>query len=667
MKHEKHWRSSITNFWNHALAHETNQMIPMVPEMVLLHSRGRLFSRAVLHSVYKNTGITSNDDILSFKETTRIILSQLVELLQSTKPATKLQVASLLRVLLSDRCSLSTHDDFSRALWESLDAGYLEKILNCALQVSESECQGVSRPLTLVLMDLVDALLQDTENCDLVLKRLSKERFECLVTMVECKKIKFDFKDGTRGWDDLSLDLDSDTPPANNLSRLDETSICVEQEDDRVAVGLDTTIQLSCATTLARLGYTYSSLTEEGLRLMKARACNVVIDFVSGFYSGGDHQPKGFLSFDHNKRALRLQLAVGISENEDLIATALFSGQLLQQRLYWDSYHASQASKLKLKAAEDRVTELELHVKKLTAQNRSQSIVVKRELIRLRENTSQDSKQLVAIHATERSIAESRVAECRLQLEKVDSSFQDALVQVAESERAMGTVRDALRHTKAKVDEAENENKELSLQFEQEKVRSNELKEVIDSQNEKLDSLLHTKEQLEDELHGRDQALEALETTNERLRDDLEELFADMVSLATVYESKENEVIAMNRKHHDELEAVHRDLRREKERSKAMLKMRDELQESNEKLQRKLEKYKQRLQDEQRNREEESARRKRNGPVSYVNHLHQSTSLDRNRDRSTIKESGSNLPASRSRLEKENSYTSSSVNRKSNY
>ena len=656
VRHEKHWRSSITDFWNHALAKERTQMIPLLPEMVLLHSRSRFSSRAVLSSVVKSTCVTSNNDILSLRQTSRIILSVLVELLQSTTQRSKLHVASLLRVLLSDRSSLSTHDDFSRALWESLDAECLEKILVCALQVSD--CQGVSRPLTLAMVDLLDTLLQDTHNCDLFLTSLSTERFERLVAMVESKKIKFDFKDGTGGWDDLSLDLDSDTPTAKNLSRLDETSICVEQEDDRVAVGVDATIQLSCATMLARLGYNYSSLTEEGPHLMKARACNVVIDFLTRFYSGAGHRPKGFLSFDHNKRALRLQLAVGTSENEDFIATTLFSGQVLQQRLHWEGYHASQATQLKLKAAEDRVTELERHIKKLTAQNRSQAIVVKRELSRIKENTSHDSKQLVAIHAAERSMAENQVVECRLQLEKVDSRFQDALVQIAKSESTMTAMRDELRHALANTLEAENHNKELSRQIEQERVRSNQLKEVIDSLNEKLDSQSRTKQELEDELSARGKAVEEFETTNDRLRDDLEELFADMVSLSIVYESKESEVIAMNRNHHDELEAAHRDLRREKARSKDLQKMHDDLQESNEKLRRKLEKYKQRLQDEQRDREEKNVRRKRNGPVSYMNHLHQSTSLDRSRDRSTIKESGSNLPStSRLRLEKENSYS----------
>jgi chromosome segregation ATPase len=400
-------------------------------------------------------------------------------------------------------------------------------------------------------------------------------------------------------------------------------------------VGVDATIQLSCATMLARLGYTYSSLTEEGPHLMKARACNVVIDFLTRFYSGAGHRPKGFLSFDHNKRVLRLQLAVGTSENEDFIATTLFSGQVLQQRLHWEGYHASQATQLKLKAAEDRVTELERHIKKLTAQNRSQAIVVKRELSRIKENTSHDSKQLVAIHAAERSMAENQVVECHLT-----------------------AMRDELRHALANTLEAENHNKELSRQIEQERVRSNQLKEVIDSLNEKLDSQSRTKQELEDELFARGKTVEEFETTNDRLRDDLEELFADMVSLSIVYESKESEVIAMNRNHHDELEAAHRDLRREKARSKDLQKMHDDLQESNEKLRRKLEKYKQRLQDEQRDREEENVRRKRNGPVSYMNHLHQSTSLDRSRDRSTIKESGSNLPStSRLRLEKENSYS----------
>jgi NTP pyrophosphatase (non-canonical NTP hydrolase) len=650
-KHEKQWRSAIVDFWTCARARQMDTMIPQLPVMVLLHCRSRLPSRVALSLIFQNNTITR--DHIPLEDTGNAIVTALSRLFQSSEQSTILYAASLLRVLLSDRCSLSTHDDISRALWGSIGVECLEQILNCVL-LQVSDPQEAFRPSTLALLDLLDTLLQEQKNCDLVLKIISVHHFERIITLLESKKENF------AGQDDLSHGQNSNTPPANHLSRIEDTStISVEEEDDRVSVGLDSTLHLSCATILARLGNSDASLTEEGLHLMKARACNVVTDFVAGFYSRAP-RTKGLLSFDHNKRSLRLQLAVGTSENEDLLATALFSAQLLQKSLYLEMQDDAHTAQSKLKAAEDRARDLEGQVKKLAAETRSQSIIARRELSRVKENACQDAKQLVAIHAAERSSAENRFIACRRELEKAESELRNALVQADESKRILSITNDELQHALAKTLEIEKDNKELSRQIEQEVARAAALKEEIHCQDEKLDSLFRRTQQLEGELQESGKAIEEFQATNESLRDNLEELFADMVNLATVYESKEGELAAIHRKYHDELEGVHRNLRREKERGKELQKARDELQETNERLQRKLEKYKQRLEEERRDREEDNIRRKRNGPVSYINQLHQATSLDRSRDPSMAKESGSSLSVSRSRLEKENAYTYSS-------
>lgn len=648
LKREQQWRSSIVEFWTYAVARQSGQMVPQLPEMVLLHSRGPIRTREALLIVLQNAA--GSDDDVSIQVTACTLLSALVEMLNSTSQTTILHAVSLFRVLLSDRRSLSTHDNISRAFWACITTETLEKILKCALHVSDA--QGAFRPLTLALVDLLDTLLQDQKNCDLVLKSLSAEAFERIITILESRKVKFDYK-GVAGWDDSFLDLDSDTPPAKNLSRMDDTSICMEQEDDMVVVGLDSKLQLSCATVLARIGFSYSSLTEEGVHLMKARACKVVIDFVAGFCSRAG-RADGVLSFDHNRRTLRLQLAVGTSDNEDFLATVLFSGQLLQQKFLKEIQDDSRTTRSKLKAAEDRANDLEQQVKKLTAKNCSQSIIFKREVYRIKENSCQDAKRLVAIHASERLSAEKRVFECRHELETAASNLQKALFQAEESRRATRVTKDELQNAWAKTQELEKGNKELLNRIEEEETRAKELHDKVSSHHETLDSLHQSRQQLECELQGRVEALKELEATNENLKDSLEELFSDMVSFATVYEAKESEVVMMHRNHQDELEEAHQNLRREKNRSEELERAQEELQEMNERLLRKLEKYKQRLEYERRGREEELVRRKRSGPVSYINQLHQSTSSDRSSDRSIPKESGSfrrRVPS-----EKENSY-----------
>jgi len=653
LKHEKRWRSSIAEFWNHTIAGQINQLIPLLPTMVLLHSHCRLTSRAALSSLIETT-CNADHSLTSIRETMQAIVSTLVRILHSVTRETMLYAVLLFRVLLSDRCSQRTHDALSRALWESLDTQCLEQIVGGVLKVVDTN-QGVVRPLTLALLDLLNELFQDPVNCDLLLKSLPVERFEGLVTILESKKVKFDFKD-TTAWNDLSLDLDSDTPPANNLSRIDESSICVEQEHDAIAVGLDETIQLSCATLLATLGYKSPSAVDEGINLLKARACSIVIDFAARYHEKA-YLSDGLLSFDTAKRTLRLQLAVCNSENEGIIAATLFSGQLLQQRLHLEMQHNSQTVQARLRAAEDRAGELERQVRALKAKNVSQSIILQRELSRLKESTSQDAKQLVAIHVAERSVAESRVVDYRVQLERAENKAQDTLVRVVEAERVTVKTKEELQQALEKIDEFEKENRKLSRRIDEDEAKSKELKEIIHSQNEKCDSLVVSRKRLEADLCERDHTIQSLEGTKENLKDNLEELFADMFNLATVYEFKESELTALRQNHYDEMAEARQDLLKEKERSKVLQKSNDELRESNERLQRKLERYKQRLEDERSAREEENSRRKRNGPVSYFNQLHQPTSMDRSRDRSAAGDSGSGYLDSRSRLEKENSST----------
>ena len=649
LKCERIWLPSLENFWNEAANNRTQNMAGTLSKAAVLHRSSRLTSRGVLFAILQRARV---NNFHSEKISTNL-LAPLLALFQQPEFSIQMQALRLARALLSDRRNLSTHDDVSRAFWSWADDKTVQHLMNMVLRLIASP--DAKQALFLATIDLLDTILQDQEHCDCLLKSMSAETLEQLIAIVEPKKAKFDFKDHDGGWGDLSLDITSETPPANNLSRMDENSICIEQEQEKIMKGLDATIQMSTATALARLGNTCSSSNDEGIHLLKARMCSAVNNFLAHTLSSAVNEKSRALSFDMCKRLFRLQLAVSAIDNEDFIATALFSRQVLRQKQVIKIQRDYESAQTRLRDALLRSNDLEEENAKLRQQNRSQSIIFKREMSRIRENTSQDAKQLVAIHATERSSAVNRASECIRRLEETESQLQNAIVKVNESQHNMVLTAEELEIALAKTRELESQNNYLSRQINLEESKTRELEEEMQSQTEKLDSLLRARQDLEVEIHERDQAIENYEAANENLRDNLEELFGDMVSLSTVYEAKEKEVVKLRRNHHDEVEESNQKLRREQEQNEELASTVDQLRQENDKLYKKVAKYKERLEDERRERQEEASRRKKNGPVSYINQLHQSTSSDRSiRDRSSTKASG--FSNSRGRLEKENSY-----------
>ena len=117
------------------------------------------------------------------------------------------------------------------------------------------------------------------------------------------------------------------------------------------------------------------------------------------------------------------------------------------------------------------------------------------------------------------------------------------------------------------------------------------------------------------------------------------------------------------KKKNREFEELRRALDHERESNEEKARNLENLKQENEKLLRKYSKYKERLEVERRERQEENQRRKRNGPVSYINQLY-----DSQKSNKTASMYGKDT-GSRSHLGKENSFysTSGSSQRRTNF
>jgi hypothetical protein len=586
----------------------------------------------------------------------------------SLQPLFSVKILSirLMWVLLSDRKSLSTHDDLSRAFWSSLDEDMLEESMKRVLDYATTD--DIQQPLLLTLLDLLDTKLRVAEHCDFILRRLGAETLEKLIYLIKPKEVKFDFMDSFDN--EAETELDSDTPPANNLSRMDEKSICIPHEVEKEPNGLDNAVRLTAAAALARLGYGSSMSTEEGIGLLKSRIWTSVNDFVVSYHQDdASEEGTSSLSLDLSKRSFRLQLAAGTSENEDFVATMLFTAQVIRQNKLSQLRDESTKARQKLEVAQRKEKKLQQENNRYMQQCRSQSIVFQREMSRMKESTTQDARQLVAIHASERSNAESRVSEYAQRIGQTESQLEQAILQAQESQKTEVLTKEELQIALSKVGNLQHENEDLSRQISQEEAKASELAEELHSQTEKLDSLFRTRQELEEEIHSRDQIISDIEGANGKLQEDLEDLFADMVSLTQIYQSKEKEEAYNKEKNGKAIEEVNGHLRLERQKIEELSETMEQIRRENDKLYKKLAKYKERLEEERRDRQDEASRRKRNGPVSYINQLHQSTASDKNssRDRSSRKESASEK--SKSRVDKENGvyHTASGSQRRKYY
>lgn len=647
LNHSKIWRGSIEQFWTDCFDQESHKMRESITCIMLLHHACPLIAKGALSSALQT--YSANSDINTAAPQPKHLLTALFDLFGETKFAVRLQAVFLARILLSDRNKVTAHDEVSREVWRCVDDVVLDRVFDWI--TLNPMTQEAIRPLLLATLDLLDTLLQDQDTCCIALKSLTSKRLEHMIGLVTPTTIKFDYKDPT-DWGDLSLDVTSETPPANNLSRMDENSICIEHEDQTIPRGVDSTIEVSCATVLARLAYNPWVYNENGIHLLKSRASTIVNDYISHSFSkiGAND------SFDMSKRSFRLQIVVAAAENEDFVVTTLFSAEILRQKHFLDMKQDKESAERKLQDALQRSQDLERQIVMLSKQMNSQAIVFKRELSRIQENASHDAKQLVTLHANERANAEKLTIDCTRKLEQTKERLQSIQLQGEELQCTVKSTKDELQRAVEATTDLQKQNKELARLFDDEKAKTKNLEVEIQSQMQKLDLLVRRHQALEDDIHERNRTIDDSLAANDSLRDNLEELFADMVSLATVYEAKENEVVQLNRKHHDTLERTESKLSCEVKRNEELNSTVDQLRRENEKLYQKLAKYKERLEDERRGRQEEANRRKRNGPVSYINQLHQSTTSDKSiRDRSSIRTDVASSK-SQTKVDKENKY-----------
>ena len=539
--------------------------------------------------------------------------------------STRLTSSRLLRLLLADRRIISSNDELSRSIWTAVNQSVVELYLETVLEHTSTD--DANQPLLLTLVDTMETLLEDGECCTNFIDKLGgANNIETLIHISKPSDIRYDFNLGTE-----EADTDTETPPLHNLSRMDEASICIEHEEMKDPRGLDHSVRLSVMTVLARMAY-HSSIAapDESTGLLISRISTAVNDSLVEYHTlvegdnddiNGNNCSSITPSMDQKKRFFRLQHVIANPENEEFLFSMMLTGGSLRKKKILRLVDTQKETEYKLQMTLQREKKAQEEKMRLLQQLRTQSIMFRREMSRTKLNMTQDTRQLVAMHASERCNAEERSRNLMQHTEQ-------AKLELERAKMDMQTAQDELHMATTKVLELNGNIETIKQEVQDERAKADEILNEIEANREEKRSFEEKCREMQRGIDERENVISQADDTNHKLQDNLEDLFADMVSLTQIFKHNEDQEESNKQKNNDAIESANQKLVLESQRNK-------DLKEENEKLYRKLAKYKERLeqerkgrQEEHKQRKEEDNRKKRSGPVSYLNSLHTSTTSE---------------------------------------
>lgn len=617
LAYERHWGSFLSQAWNH-LMQDVGMEEHVLQGMLLLHKLCPLQAKSAINP----QGALFADRLLS--------------LCHEGNAQTATCAAALFRLLLGDRRDVLGSDEVSRSAWTSLESH--KDLMALVVQLLYSRTKATTHSLLVAVLDILDLAIC---HCSTIGASIDTKEVEMLIDLMHVKEPG-------------EMVIDEDTPQANNLSRIiDESHLDLGApcEKEQVLRGMDGVIAVAAGTAVARYGSQTKTTT-----VLKSRIQRVVHDYVDGFQERNKN-----LSFDLHRRFFRLQIfcASKSDDDEEMIATTQwkrFECHRLEVKskgeeiIQYRKQIGCHSEKIQALTAEKRQVQLSV---------KSQAVSFQRHLNRSRKGDRMEASRLVEQHVGERSKAESRVADAIRRVEIAESRQTEAQRLVEESKASQNKAKEALQMERSKVEEAERILREQRISHqknESEVVRLRlSLKHAQDQVTEKATHLTTTLRQLdmkETQLNGSSEAFEQLQC-------ELESAYEKLVSIAQIYEIKEEETDDTTRKIERDARNARRKLEHEIHRNDDLEEESSKLQRDNERLLKKLERAKEQVEQERREREEDKARRKRTGPVSYINQLHSES-----QNRSMASNPNKSMSSNRSMSSNPNKSVSSNDRRK---
>ena len=398
-----------------------------------------------------------------------------------SEPGLALSAASLLISLLGERGNAATHDDI---FLRSQDADITRALVGKVIEHCAND-DLAHRPLLLALLDILDLTMAWNSSFKSLVDLVDARTAEVLIHVMAPKEIRIDQAGAfLKSSQNTSLmdGVECDTPPANNLSRLDEHSICIEQEEEQQATtGIDHSIRLASATTLARFAYAdldqldlWTSIgheREKGMRLIQSR----IRSAVTQFFSSSTRYDDAALGVSTNvmfstgliKRRFRLLVSMAVPENESFLSGQMYAQEKHSENLATRLQKNIEILQKKIETAAQNEAKMGKENEEFKKKIDAQSVRFWHEVQRMKKTNAEHTRSTVAQFDAERKIAERRVVELSNKLKDAEARVSEADQAAKTSHEAETRLRIEVENLAKKTQALEEANLELKRQFEQ--------------------------------------------------------------------------------------------------------------------------------------------------------------------------------------------------------
>jgi hypothetical protein len=421
-------------------------------------------------------------------------------------------------------------------------------------------------PLLIILLDLL-SLLPTHES-------LWEEETQIVETLICLTQLVGPDEDGT--------------PPTHNLSRIPD-------DPPETRLGLTPLVALAAATLLAAAPPTPS--IQRGVLLPLVQ--NVT-----------------YASWDHCARHLGLLRLVAPQDHNDMIVTTLWNHHAMHRQQIASLKNQLQDSQTQLQHVSERVQHWQKQTSHAQQCLEQQSVLATRRLRGARMEAMVQNQREV----DRRLRAEERAQHELQQQQHVAENKLREIQKQAEQDRAK--LMELLHAERTKVHELETQwhatqavHQERDQQLTQLVSKLKEIKDEVEEKDKMLQGAMRQLDEKNSEL-----TLQRNDTN--KVEGELEAAYEKLVSLAQILEIRQEEQEETTQRMERELRSTKRKLEKEIQRNEALEEEVSKTQRENETLLRKLERAKEKLELERREQDQERERRKRTGPVSYVNSLH---------------------------------------------
>ena len=308
-------------------------------------------------------------------------------------------------------------------------------------------------------------------------------------------------------------------------------------------------------------------------------------------------------------------------EFEDMISSTLYDAQqCFRQELYSGKEEIS-GYKNQLRDSQDRIEDLSKAKALLQRAIKTNAMLFERDVKKAIRKAESRANQLAEVHLGERKGAERQLAEAIGRMNTAESRQCDAKQQLeTQKEKHMQQIKE-LGLAKSRIEELTVQHTEQQMKTEQCKLDTQKLMTEVDATRNYADDMQARFKSAARRLESSQDNLQKAKIAYKELQEEVESIYGSLVSLATIYEAKENDIVDMQQVFERKAKDAMRKVELERSRTEELETESDRLQHMNEKLLKKLTRVKETLEDERNDRAEEAARRNRNGPVSYINQL----------------------------------------------